>query len=158
MQSLLKHELSHLFGAADLNDKGSIMNNKNLGHKFDEFTTRVILLNKNRDFNPYVFPLPKNKLNEAISLYNQRKEINPREPNVNILLALLYLEKRDYKSAIKECFQAIQVDPNLPEAYSLSGIAYRREGKIDLAISAYHKVLLSQPRLPELYQFRSCLS
>ena len=52
MKSMLSHELSHLFGAADLNEKGSIMHGKNLGHESDKFTTRIILLNKNRNFNP----------------------------------------------------------------------------------------------------------
>ncbi len=151
MKSMLSHEFSHLFGAADLNEKGSIMHGKNLGQEFDEFTTRIILLNKNRNFNPYIFPLPKNKLDEAISIYNQRKKLNQREVGINILLAIFYLEKKDYESTLKECHQAIQIQPDLSEAYNLSGIAYRRKGEIDQAIRQYHKVLRLQPWLSDVH-------
>ena len=58
MRTILIHELCHLFGAIDLDEPGSIMDFKNPGNEFDEFTEKVILLNRDRDFNPYLFPLP----------------------------------------------------------------------------------------------------
>jgi len=52
MIKMLTHELSHLFGAIDLDEKGSIMDKEKHGQKFDSFTTQIILLNKYRNFNP----------------------------------------------------------------------------------------------------------
>ena len=48
MRGMLLHELSHLFGAIDLNENGSIMGNGTLVEEFDEFSSRVIFLNKHR--------------------------------------------------------------------------------------------------------------
>lgn len=151
MKSLLLHELCHLFGAVDLNEKSSIMNRKNPGSKFDEFTRRIVLLNRNRNFNPHVFPLPESQLDEAIAVYKQRKKLNRKEADIHIMLALFYLEKKDYKSTLNECFQAIQIDSHSTEAYNISGIAYRRQGRIDEAIQLYKKVLRLQPNYLEIH-------
>jgi tetratricopeptide (TPR) repeat protein len=150
MKLLLKHELLHLFGAADLNERSSIMNGKNVGPELDEFTKKIVLLNKHRNFNPSTFPLPENKLDKAISIYKQRKNLNRGEADIHISLALIYLEKKDYESTIKECHQATQIDANLPEPYHLSGIALRRTGEVDRALREYQKVIRLQPELPEL--------
>jgi len=102
MRMTLLHELCHMFGAIDLEEKGSIMNRENPGDRFDVFTNQIIRLNKYRSFNPYIFPLPKGSLDEAISMYNQRKELDLEEVGIHILLASLYLEKEDYDSMIEE--------------------------------------------------------
>jgi len=65
MKNTLMHELCHLFGAVDLNEPGSIMDKEKPGANFDEFTSRIIHLHKDRSFNPFVFPLPEEKIKEA---------------------------------------------------------------------------------------------
>jgi tetratricopeptide (TPR) repeat protein len=151
MTKMLTHELCHLFGALDLDEKGSIMDKENQGQNFDSFTTQIILLNKYRNFNPYIFPLPKSKLDEVISICEHRKRLRKKEAEINILLASIYLEKEDYDSMIKECLQAIKINPDLVDSYHHLGIAYRRKGQIDLAIEHYQKVIQVQPDIPEVH-------
>ncbi|MGD2295857.1 MAG: tetratricopeptide repeat protein, partial [Candidatus Aminicenantes bacterium] len=148
---MLLHEICHLFGAVDLKQKGSIMSSTSPDVKFDEFTRKIIFLNKHRRFNPYIFPLPEEKWDRAVELYTQRKGTNGGELDVHILLALFYLEREDYPSLIKECLQAGKIDPYLPEVHNLLGIAYRRTGRIDHAIEEYNKVLELQPDLTEVH-------
>ena len=145
MTSALTHEFSHIFGAVDLNEEGSIMDTKNRGTEFDDFTTQIILLNKFRSFNPYQFPLLKSELDEAISIFNQRKRMNRGEADIHVSLALIYLEKESYDSVIEECNLAMDINPDLPEIYNLLGIAYRRKGEIDQAIEQYEKFLHFRP-------------
>ena len=50
------------------------MNLELIGRSFDDFTARLILLNKDRNFIPHLFPLEEEKWDEAIRLYKERKE------------------------------------------------------------------------------------
>jgi tetratricopeptide (TPR) repeat protein len=150
MDTLLKHELCHVFGVADLYEKNSIMNIKAPGYEFDEFTSRIIFLNKYRNFNSNTFPLSNEKLKEVISIYEQRKVLNSEEADIHFSLAMFYFQLLDYQSTLKECLQVIQMNPDSPEALHLIGMAYRRQGKIDQAINEYRKVLQLQPTLPEI--------
>ncbi len=88
---VLTHELCHLFGAIDLNEKGSIMDMKNVGMDFDAFTKRLVLLNRNRNFIPHIFPLERGKWDKAITLYKERKRLERKEVDINVMLATFYL-------------------------------------------------------------------
>lgn len=147
----LQHELSHLFGAVDIVQKGSVMGTDHTCNEFDKFTSQIIFYNKYRTFNPYIFPLPEDKLDEALSIYDQRKKLNRREVNINIILASIFLEKEDYDSVIEECREVIEINPDLPEIYNFLGIAYRRKGEIGRAIKEYKKVILLWPQFPEIH-------
>jgi len=151
MRSTLIHELCHLFGAIDIEQEGSIMDVESPGKEFDSFTSDVIRLNRLRSFNPSVFPLLKEKLDESIFLLRERKRLRRQESNVNVFLALFYVEKGDYEAAIEECTQALGMDSDLPEIYNLLGIAYRKSGRIDQAIKEYQKVLRVRPEIAEVH-------
>jgi len=151
MKLTLTHELAHLFGAVDLNEPESIMNQGQPGTKFDPFSAKVIALNRERTFLPSFFPLPPNKIDEAINIYTQRKLKKKKETDLNIMIAVLALEKEDYPRVIQECEEALAVELKLPEAYNLKGIAYRRTNRPARAIEEYKKVLLFQPRMPEVH-------
>jgi tetratricopeptide (TPR) repeat protein len=151
MDTLLKHEICHVFGVADLYEKNSIMSIKARGYEFDEFTSRIIFLNKYRNFNLNTFPLSDEILKEIISVYEQRKISNSNETDIRFSLAMFYFQLQDYQSTLKECNHLIQMNPDSPEALHFMGMAYRRMGKIDQAINEYRKVLQSQPALPEIY-------
>ena len=64
----LAHELAHLFGAVDLVEPGSIMNHSHPGEHFDAFSSKLIMLNRDRVFLPPYFPLPREKIDEAIKV------------------------------------------------------------------------------------------
>ena len=151
MERMMAHEFGHLFGAADLHEKGSLMDEEKPGEKFDTFTRSLIVLNKQRDFNPYVFPLSEGKLDKAAALYKKRKSLGLREDSVGMLLAVFYLEMEDYSSMMEECLDLIGKNPDSPEAHNLMGIVLRRTGRIDEAVAEYEKALALQARFPELH-------
>lgn len=151
MRITLLHEISHLFGAVDIFEKGSIMSSKSPDVKFDAFTERITFLNKQRRFNPYVFPLQGIILDEAEALYRERILSHPHELDNYVFLALIDLEKENYEQMITECREAMKINPQLPELHNLLGIAYRRSGKIDQAIDAYNRALDIQSDLPEVF-------
>lgn len=150
-RNTLLHELCHIFGAIDLNEPGSVMSTTRPDLKFSRFTRDIIQLNRLRRFDPYLFPLPKERLDEAVSLYKQRKSLARQELDVHIILALIYLERENYAPLIRESLRAIEIDPNSPDGHNLLGIAYRRTGKIDQAIEHYFKVLELQPNKTEVH-------
>lgn len=149
--SILEHEFAHLFGAVDLNEPGSIMDKQEIGVEYNDFLDRIIRLNHDRSFNPYVFPLPENKWDSAIKIYTRRKRLNLDEEDLNILLALIHLQKEDYPAMEIECYEILEKNPDFPEAHNLLGIALRRQGHIDKAISEYKKALDIQPYKPEIF-------
>lgn len=148
---IILHELCHLFGAIDLDEKGSIMDKTDLGEELDSFTTQIIRLNKNRLFDTYHFPLNKELRSKAIILYNQRKRLNKMETGIHIHLSSIYLENKDYDSMIRECQEALSRDPELYNVHHLLGIAYKKKGMIDQAITQSKKTLQFHPSLPEAY-------
>jgi len=111
MELMITHEFCHLFGAADLQEQGSIMDEAKPGRRFDDFTKSLIFLNKQRDFNPFVFPLSKQNLDKALSLYQKRKSLGLEEESVSVLLAVFYLEKEDYPSMMEECLNLMKQSP-----------------------------------------------
>jgi hypothetical protein len=127
---ILEHELAHLFGAVDLHEPGSIMDMSRLGDKYNDFLVRIIRLNRGRGFDPYVFPLSESKRKRAIELYLERKHLWGDEPDVNIMLALLYLEEEQYAAVERECREILEIRPDMPEVHSLLGITFRRQGRI----------------------------
>ena len=151
VRNTLLHELCHIFGAINLNEQNSVMSTTRPDLKFNKFTRDIIQLNRLRRFDPYIFPLPKERLDETISLYKQRKAFNREELDVHIMLALLHLEKENYAPMIRESLRAVEIDPNSPDGHNLLGIAYRRTGKIDQAIEHYFKVLKLQPNKTEVH-------
>ena len=118
-------------------------------NEFDKFTSQIIFYNKYRTFNPYIFPLPEDKLDEAVSIYNQRKKLNRGEVNINIMLASIFLEKEDYDSVIEECKKAIDINPNYAKAYSNLCCAYLNKEMIKEAENACNNAIRLDPALPE---------
>jgi len=148
LRSVLLHELCHIFGASDLMEKGSIMGIEQIGSNFDEFTHRIILLNKQRFFNQNAFPLPEKHLDEAIRLCNQRVALNRSEPGVKLNLVFLYLEKQKPEAALKVYREMLKSNPDIREAYNVLGNIYQRKGEIDLAILEYEKGLEYRLEIP----------
>lgn len=65
------------------------------------------------------------RLEDAIDLFNLELEKNPKDPNVNFNMALVYIKKENFKEAIKYLEKSIEVAPcddNLREM----GVCYIR--------------------------------
>ena len=151
MKMLLWHEFCHLFGAVDLKEKGSIMDTQRSGDEFDRFTSEIILLNKHRNFNPHEFPLTTDRLEKAISLYQDREKLQQGEVGLNVFLAALYLETKNAEKALNECYKALELNPNFKEVHNLCGIALRQCNRVDQAIAEYKKVQDSCHNFPETH-------
>jgi len=147
MKALLLHELCHMFGAVDLNEPNSLMDTSNAGMTFDEFTSNIILLNKQRSFLPESFPLSENLIDEAIALYKQRADLYSDKPEVDICLFLsfLYLQKRKYSLATEQCNKVLELNPTAHQIHSYLGKIYLKQGAYDQAIKEYSLRLKFSP-------------
>lgn len=148
---LLSHELCHIFGAVDLNEKDTIMAVRDPSHKFDAFTQQAILLHKDRPFSPGSLPLPRDKVDEAISLFRQRAELRLGESEIFMRLINLYGEKKDYASALSACSDLQKLNPNQTELHSLLGNIYLNQNDNDKAIDEFQKALGISQELPDTY-------
>jgi len=125
-RAILIHELCHLFGAIDVTEGSSIMNTYEPRLVCDEFTARVIQLHKNRPFSSSLFPLSPEDMESAIIIYNQKRELEGSQAGISIMLAHIYIEKRDYKKAIQECLEAERLEPDNLAVRGLLDIARQR--------------------------------
>lgn len=101
LANVLEHEICHIFGAIDLEENGSIMDVTHRGGRYDDFTTRIVTINRNRSFAAGQFPLPPDLIDKAIGLYWERlgrhgratdsRKVEARE--LQIVLNHLYQEK-----------------------------------------------------------------
>ncbi len=151
MKAVLLHELCHLFGAIDLEERGSIMHLENPGSQFDQFTKAIILMNRDRSFHSDSIPWPEKYLAEAISLFEARAALNRGEPEVHRILALLYFKKQDYSLAASQCKEALQINPGRADVHNILGNIYLGQGEIDEAIEEYMLALRRLSDSPELH-------
>jgi tetratricopeptide (TPR) repeat protein len=145
------HELCHVFGAADLNERGSVMGIKAPGFGIDAFTAEAIRLNKDRSFDRKSFPLDEAASRAAVSAFAARARKGLGEPQVQLFLTQLEIEKGDLASAAEACAAAEAADPALPGLHNLMGNICLFRGDYDLALAEYRKALESQPYEPGVY-------
>lgn len=126
------HELCHLFGAVDLEDESSIMNEDEPRLECDEFTRRIVRLHLGRGFDPAVFPLSAEDMGSAINLYQERKELHRREAGVPLMLTIIYLEMKEYERAAQECLEAEKLAPRDPMIQELLKLVSQKKSGASL--------------------------
>jgi tetratricopeptide (TPR) repeat protein len=141
LEFVIQHEICHLFGAVDLVEKHSIMTGCEPGYAFDDFTSRIILLNRNRPFYQASPLFVEEKQDEIISLFKGRAALNIGEEHVHSTLAILYYEKGDYASASEQCLRCLAINPESPAASTILGHILLAQGETDRAIAYYRKSL-----------------
>jgi len=148
---MLTHEFCHLFGAVDLYEKRSIMGIKYPGNKFDDFTVRLIQINRLRSFNALEFPLSSRQIDKAkkvcFEIISQKKAV----ALLHGYLASLLAENSDTEAALDEINIALKMNPDFKEMYIIIGNIYLGQGQLDQAISVFRTALNFFPELPELY-------
>jgi Tfp pilus assembly protein PilF len=145
MEYALRHELCHLFGAIDLAEKGSLMSAVSPGLRIDDFTARAVRLHRDRTFERGRFPLAPGDLDAAVSLYLERSEGKAQEPQADIFLTLLYLEKGDPDAASWALNRAACGDPGRPGLHVLRGDVRLAQKQAGQAIEEYRQALGEQP-------------
>lgn len=128
--TILTHELCHVFGAVDLEMEKSVMNEDKPEFECDEFTRQIVRLHRNRRFGSGIFPLSPEDQKSAMSLYNERKGLRRQEAGLSLRLAALYLERRDSEKAIRECLEAEKIAPGDPAIRILLDMAYSQKLKV----------------------------
>jgi len=121
------------------------MSGQGRGYVFGGFTSRVVLLNRNRAFYPASPVFAAEKGDEAISLFAARAASNPGEDEVHAMLALLYFEKGDYASASEQCAICLALNPESSSANATLGHIHLAQHDINGAIADYWKALALQP-------------
>jgi len=150
LEFLITHELCHMFGAVDLDERDSIMSMREVSYQFDEFTKKMVLLQRDRSFNSSFFPLSTNALDESIELFKRRTELRLEEPGVYFKLAVLCTERKDYASAQDACFPLLKSYPDLVGLHSILGNIFLGQDEDDKAIEELLKELAICPDLPEI--------
>ncbi len=80
------------------------------------------------------FPLALTRCLEA-------ERLDPEDPDVQILLGLIYRGMRNYPEAINRMNRAVELKKDLPEAHTNLGILYSEVGRNVEAIEAFDKAL-----------------
>lgn len=96
-------------------------------------------------------------MNETAKILNSLDRKFPNNYEIQILLGLYLIKKRDYNEAVKKLSKAISIDPSRSLPYYHLGLIYAQKGQFDDACNAWKKGLLLNPE-PELAtKVRSCL-
>lgn len=148
MRYVVLHELCHVFGAADIREKGALMDIERPALFMDDWTSRVVRLNAGRSFGPGFPILPGASLDGLIALFEGRAGRGLGEPEVPLLLTLFYLEKNDLEAAARACAAAAEADPRFPAIHNLTGTVLMLRGETDLAIEEYRKAVQAEPYEP----------
>jgi len=90
----------------------------------------------------------RGQLGSAIKTLTKAIAKEPANYSVRIMLGDLYLEKHDYKNALK-VYKAIAVEnPTAWNPYMKQGLVYQEMGKLPLAQKSYEKALSLSPDNP----------
>lgn len=83
--------------------------------------------------------------NEAIKLYNQALQQNPKSPDAYLGLGIAYKESGKYKDAYDATKKAISLRPTYYQAYYNLGMILENMNRYDEAIDVYEKFLKEVP-------------
>jgi len=84
-------------------------------------------------------------MDQAFTYYNQALELNPGELTINLNLAAVYFERKDYENCIKQCNIVLENTNDFTKkskAYGRMGFAYQELNQIDKAIECFTSSLL----------------
>lgn len=105
-----------------------------------------------QDLIKKAFELHKeDKLIEAETLYHQVLEKSPENVEILNLLGYLYIQKKQFLSAIEYLNKAIKINPKAFSVWFNLGLAYKNNNQIEDAIDAYQKALKIEPNHPDVY-------
>lgn len=87
----------------------------------------------------------------AIEFMNEAKRLNPKNPEIPLALARIYLSQENYEQAKEQIDEAIDIKPNYTEAVYLLSQVNVAEGEIETAIENVQLTTLIRPNDPVTY-------
>ena len=96
----------------------------------------------------------KGNLEQAIRVYSEAIELNPKHAKFYYGRASAYLVKADYNRAIRDSDKAIEFNPRYAKAYSNRGLAYHGKGDLEQAIRDYNQAIQLNPKDGKAYYNR----
>jgi len=93
--------------------------------------------------------IARNETGQALKLLEQAKRMVPDSAAVHYNLALVYLNRRNFAEAIKECNFSLSRNSHNPEVHFLLGYLYFQKNDFTLASESYRKVIELNPNLTE---------
>ena len=103
------------------------------------------------------------QLNAAEADFNKALELLSERPNSELQYALLvnrgllWLERREWNTAIADLDRAILLKPAQWQAHEMLAQVYDRQGKPDLAIEQFNQAIAVQPVMAALYRARAAV-
>jgi uncharacterized protein (TIGR02466 family) len=86
------------------------------------------------------------RLEQALPLYRQFVDQNPRHPTALQLLGVLHSQRGEYEAAITLMQQSLQLFPQQAEVANNLGNALSRSGRLDEALESYAEAVRLRPR------------
>ncbi|XP_073452475.1 interferon-induced protein with tetratricopeptide repeats 1-like [Aquarana catesbeiana] len=95
--------------------------------------------------------------NKSFPLLERASRLNPRDTVLKVLLALKYLDMKNYNQGTMLIEQALQEQPESPYVLRYVATFYRKNRQVDQAIAMFKKVLFLTPTsCPVYYQLAKC--
>ena len=86
-----------------------------------------------------------NKTDKSIELISEAIDRFSQIPMLYYLRAELYLQRRDFRMAMRDVNQALRIDPSLAEAIQLKGVIYLRQEKTAEAVRIFEVLVNRTP-------------
>lgn len=93
--------------------------------------------------------IARNDTAQALKLLQQAKKMVPDSAAIHFNLGLVYLNRRNFDEAIKECNLSISLNPYNPEVHFLLGYLYFQKNDFVPAAESYRKGIELNPNLAE---------
>ncbi|HOW59990.1 MAG TPA: tetratricopeptide repeat protein [Candidatus Omnitrophota bacterium] len=135
-QTVLAHEIGHLFGAIHTNDPSDIMfpvMNKQLPSRFDRENDEIIMETRDIDFRKGVEALSKPAIQKLLGSYI--KMVAQEQPfDFFYMLGVLYLSLGQNENAINAWKKASTILPSYPRIHYDLGMLYYKMGSTQAAV------------------------
>lgn len=142
-QTVLAHELGHLFGAVHTGDPSSIMFpviDKQIPTRFDRENHEIIMGTRSIDFQRGVKALPKLAIQRLLGSY-LKMAIQDQPFDFFYMIGVLYLSLEQYENTLKSWKKAESILPDYPRIHYDLGMIYYQLGDQSHAVKELSRAI-----------------
>jgi tetratricopeptide (TPR) repeat protein len=140
-ETVLVHEIGHVFGAVHTGNRSSIMSpvvERQIPSGFDETNRQIISLTRGMDFRRGIEFLDAPTLQRLLNAY-LNLALHDQTSDFYQALGLFYVRLNQFDEALQAWREAIFLDDDNPQLYLDLGILYFKTGRKDEAVKALSK-------------------